>query len=387
MRRRVANSGPVVVVSFTGNSGLTDYSASFCREVAKTDEVVLLTAESIDPFFRGMGFPVEAIFRRSRHYPVDVLRFLRRIVALQPRVVLFQGPLKFPLVDALAVRYLRRRGVPVAAVVHDVVPHNERAISTAALHAYYRAFPCLIAHSEDAADRLRVAGIRASTMVVPHGRYDIFDIDSLSRADARSSLGIDGDAVVALFFGNLEERKGLGEFVAAAEKDAGATALFLAAGKDFLSASAPRSLKETIRNERVVEGLRVDSGRVPHRQVQFYFRAADVVVLPYREGSTSGVLKLAFAFGVPVLATDVGDIREQLTEGLGQVINGEATPDAIVAGVAELAGRARLQNVDVSLEWSDIAPRVMSFLRRPDSGSVEVVQSTKAHPLPPRDEG
>lgn len=364
MRRRVANSGPVVVVSFTGNSGLTDYSVSFCREVAKTDEVVLLTAESIDPFFRGMGFPVEPIFRRSRHYPVDVLRFLRRIVALQPRVVLFQGPLKFPVVDALAVRYLRRRGISVAAVVHDVVPHNERALSTAALHTYYHAFPRLIAHSEDAADRLRAAGIGASTIVVPHGRYDIFDIDNLTRADARSSLGIDEDAVVALFFGNLEERKGLGEFVAAAEMDAGDTALFLAAGKDFLPAGAPKALKEAIRGVRRVRGLRVDSGRVPHRQVQHYFRAADVVVLPYREGSTSGVLKLAFAFGIPVLATDVGDIREQLTDGLGRVIDGEATPEAIVTGVEELARRRSPVTADASLEWSNIAPKVLAFLRR-----------------------
>ena len=271
MTRQVANPGPVVVVSFTGNSGLTDYSASFCREVAKTDKVVLFTAESIDPFFRDMGFPVEAIFRRSRHYPIDVLRFLRRIVALQPQVVLFQGPLKFPFLDAIAVRYLRRRGVPVAAVVHDVVPHNERFVSTVALHAYYRVFRRLIAHSEDAAHRLRAAGVGAATLVVPHGRYDIFDIDGLTRAEARSSLGIDKDAVVALFFGNLEERKGLGEFVAAAEQDAGDTALFLAAGKDFLSAGAPKALREVIRNGRVVRGLRVDSGRVPHRQVQHYF--------------------------------------------------------------------------------------------------------------------
>lgn len=355
------DSGPIVVVCFTGNSGLTDYSVSFSRAVDPTVGVVLMTADSIDPFYRELGFPIETVFRRSRHYPIDLLRFLRRVVAMRPRVVIFQGPLKFAFLDALAVRYLRARGLRVAVVVHDVVPHHERALSTAALHFYYRAFPRLVVHSDDAVRRLRAAGIHGETLTVPHGRYDIFDVDGLTRHQARAALGIDPAQTVALFFGNLEERKGLAVFVEAAERRRDDSLLFIAAGQDFLTTQAPKGLRAAIRGERVVPGLRVDVGRVPHRDVQKYFRAADVVVLPYLEGSTSGVLKLALAFGVPVLATDVGDIAEELAGQTGWRLGSTPTPDAVLHGIETTSASARVEP-DQRLAWSTITPRVVAFL-------------------------
>ena len=45
-----------------------------------------------------------------------------------------------------------------------------------------------------------------------------------------------------------------------------------------------------------------------------YFKAADVVVLPYRYIFQSGVLSLGYSFGVPVIASDVGSLREDIVE-------------------------------------------------------------------------
>jgi glycosyltransferase involved in cell wall biosynthesis len=44
-------------------------------------------------------------------------------------------------------------------------------------------------------------------------------------------------------------------------------------------------------------------------------KAADVLVLPYKEIFQSGVLFLAYSFGLPVVATDVGSFREEIVEG------------------------------------------------------------------------
>ena len=43
-----------------------------------------------------------------------------------------------------------------------------------------------------------------------------------------------------------------------------------------------------------------------------YFEASDIVVLPYRKVSTSGVLKIAFAFKKPVMATSEGELPEMI---------------------------------------------------------------------------
>jgi glycosyltransferase involved in cell wall biosynthesis len=54
---------------------------------------------------------------------------------------------------------------------------------------------------------------------------------------------------------------------------------------------------------------------IPDDEVEVYLKAADVLVLPYKEIFQSGVLFLAYAFGLPVVATDVGSFREEIVEG------------------------------------------------------------------------
>ena len=54
---------------------------------------------------------------------------------------------------------------------------------------------------------------------------------------------------------------------------------------------------------------------IPDEEMELYFKAADVLVLPYKEIFQSGVLFLAYSFGLPVIATDVGSFREDIVEG------------------------------------------------------------------------
>ena len=57
-------------------------------------------------------------------------------------------------------------------------------------------------------------GVTAPVLVVPHGEYSIFNLDNLDRTEARTRLGsISNDEFVVLFFGHLDERKGLAEFL------------------------------------------------------------------------------------------------------------------------------------------------------------------------------
>jgi len=46
-----------------------------------------------------------------------------------------------------------------------------------------------------------------------------------------------------------------------------------------------------------------------------YFKAADLLMLPYTHIYQSGVLFLGYSFGLPVVATDVGALREEIIEG------------------------------------------------------------------------
>jgi len=66
----------------------------------------------------------------------------------------------------------------------------------------------------------------------------------------------------------------------------------------------------------------VDTGRIllraefiPDEEIEVYFKAADVLVLPYRHIFQSGILFLGYSFGLPVLAADVGSLKDDIVEG------------------------------------------------------------------------
>ena len=54
---------------------------------------------------------------------------------------------------------------------------------------------------------------------------------------------------------------------------------------------------------------------IPDSEIEVYFKAADVAVLPYTEIFQSGILFMAYAFGLPVIASDVGSFAEDIVEG------------------------------------------------------------------------
>jgi glycosyltransferase involved in cell wall biosynthesis len=56
-------------------------------------------------------------------------------------------------------------------------------------------------------------------------------------------------------------------------------------------------------------------GYIPDEEGEKYFKAADVLVLPYNHIFQSGVLFLGYSFGLPVIVTDVGSLREDIVEG------------------------------------------------------------------------
>ncbi len=71
------------------------------------------------------------------------------------------------------------------------------------------------------------------------------------------------------------------------------------------------SIREDVQRERVL--LRADF--IPDGETELYFKAADVLVLPYRHVYQSGVLFLGHSFGLPVLAADVGSLKDEIVEG------------------------------------------------------------------------
>jgi glycosyltransferase involved in cell wall biosynthesis len=144
---------------------------------------------------------------------------------------------------------------------------------------------------------------------------------------------------------------------------------FVIAGSNGISVTSPglrRRLALLMSDES--SNVVVDDRRVAFEDAQVYLALADVVVLPYREGSTSGVLKLAMAFRKPVLATNVGDIPETMEEiHNGIVVPCEDNVPHLVEGLRRIRDdwqsfKSRCESVPEKYKWETIARQYHDFL-------------------------
>jgi glycosyltransferase involved in cell wall biosynthesis len=118
-------------------------------------------------------------------------------------------------------------------------------------------------------------------------------------------------------------------------------------------------------------GVTVEARWVAEGEIAALLGSATAVVLPYTEASQSGVVPQALALGVPVVATPVGGLREQVREGAGGVLADAATPEALARAMARVlepgALRALRQAARVAgqgvLDWPGEAARLVEGVR------------------------
>jgi glycosyltransferase involved in cell wall biosynthesis len=319
------------IVCFTGNSGLTDYTVSLARELGKLTRVRVITADSIGSQFCSLNFYVKKIFRRSRHLPVDYWQLLFVLLRGGPRKIIFQSWLKFAFIDALIARFLALFGYELYVTVHDTLPHTPKWWSRRLLSFYYCSFRGLIAHSTISKSELMQMGVRSPIYVTPHGSYDLFNLSPVEKPTARRTLNLDQRPFMCLYFGHIEPRKGCFEFLQCAALGAkNEGVLYVMAGRNDLT----NSEKARLDSYRSLSNLVIRDQKIPFDQVQYYFRSADLVALPYLEGTTSGVMKLGVAFGVPIAATAVGDMADAIRNKVAiEICNG---PNGIASALCAL---------------------------------------------------
>jgi glycosyltransferase involved in cell wall biosynthesis len=79
--------------------------------------------------------------------------------------------------------------------------------------------------------------------------------------------------------------------------------------------------------------VRIVDRYVPDEEVATYFVAADLVVLPYKSATQSGIVQTAFAFGRPVVVTAVGGLPDVVSDGVTGYVVPPEDPPALAAAV------------------------------------------------------
>ncbi len=193
--------------------------------------------------------------------------------------------------------------------------------------------------------------------VIPHGHYREAYPRSCGRDRARDSLGIPCDARVFSFVGRIEPYKQIPKLASAFARLAGDDLRLVLAGKS--KARQHEAILAAI-DQRVL----YHRGFVPDAELQIYHRAADVVVLPYRELQNSGSAILALSFDVPVLVPNTPSMQElqcQVGEEWVMTYDGDLTHVTLAEALEHRpAGTAAEIS---SLNWDRLGQQTLEFYR------------------------
>jgi glycosyltransferase involved in cell wall biosynthesis len=267
------------------------------------------------------------------------LRALAASIAQKnPDVIVY--PMVHPWTPFLQ-RYLRR--IPHVITVHDATPHpglKHFASSFWERMSARRAARCVVM-SERFVKSLTERGIPAAKIdVIPHGIFSFYGTQESQRTAADSAVKS------ILFFGRITAYKGLEVLLQAFEIIEGRrknVRLDVVGAGDLKPYS--RFLDKT-RNVRVVNRWVGDS------EVGPYFQQAALAVLPYTTASQSGVIPLAASFRVPVVATTVGALSDQIQSGETGLL------------VAPNSVQELVEAIELLLDRPDLAARLGDNLSR-----------------------
>ncbi len=252
-------------------------------------------------------------------------RLIRYAWSARPKIfhILWNNKLQY-FDRTLLMLYYRLSGKRVVLTAHNVNAgqrdSNDSLLNRLTLRVQYRLADHVFVHTEAMKRELldQFALPERAVTVIPFGINNAVPTTDIAPGRARQRLGIGEAEKAILFFGNIGPYKGL-EFLVAAFQEIAARD----PGYRLIIAGRPRpgcrDYAEQIRRaidrdrsrERVVERIEY----VPDEDTELYFKAADVLVLPYTRVSQSGVLVLAYSFGLPVIAADVGSLREDVVIG------------------------------------------------------------------------
>lgn len=295
------------------------------------------------------------------HYgnPLSWRRALRRIIQFRPdAVVMTWWTFFLTPVNAWLESALRRKGIPVYFICHNVFDHEGHPLKAVCSRFVLRKASGCVVHAA-----AEVAKIESFAPAMPVLKTPLF-CSSSSRLPASPATAL-RPPLRLLFFGYIRPYKGLADLAAALPLLQSNTYELAVVGEWW---SDHKELRHALSHAPIP--VTVSDRFVTDEEKQRWFEWADAVVLPYRSATASGVVADAYNFGKPVITTAVGGIPEVVIEGKTGFLATPANPQSLAEAINRFKLAAdsgvhfspHLEAMRQSLEVSHYATKLVEFL-------------------------
>ncbi|MDR3410853.1 MAG: glycosyltransferase family 4 protein [Formivibrio sp.] len=275
--------------------------------------------------------------------------------------------------DAASVWLARLLGMKTLLTIHDVERYGTkghrllRRLTLAGASGY-------ILHSQFCLEAfLTVEGkINKPVAIIPHGHYGKSFAHVPTRAEARGLLRMPEEPCTFLFFGNSRLEKGLDLLIEACGR--------LRRRNDWrLIIAGKMKPEQQAYYAAIVQAhdpngfIRMDARFVPDEEAVAYYRAADLVVVPYRVCYESGVTIMAMTLGVAVLVSDLSPLVETIAQGRAGITFVSDNVDSLAAALVhaiehrdqlDMIGTLGQKHVECERDWEKIGAATLQFLQQ-----------------------
>jgi beta-1,4-mannosyltransferase len=279
------------------------------------------------------------------HWPEMSLNHPNKIKAFLKIIALF-----------IQIDLAKMRGIKIVWTAHNLANHEKLHPKLEAL--FWKGFLWRL----DAYISLSQAGLEAAQkchhqlktipgFVIPHNHYRGEYPDNITSQKARKELGISPEAKVLLFFGRIRAYKNVPQLLQVFKNFSDPNSVLYIAGK----AEVPGLAEDLAEQAKLDSRLQFDLDFISHDRAQLYFRAADLVVLPYREILNSGTALLSLSFDCPVLVPKrgaMGELQTLVGSEWVRTYEEDITPEEIAAALdwalnTPRTKQAPLENFDI----------------------------------------
>ncbi|MDZ4752029.1 MAG: glycosyltransferase [Flavobacteriales bacterium] len=356
--------------------GIAQFNACLLRELEKkSNEVVGVNFSRQYP---SLLFPGKTQYVNEND-PADQIPSVRLLDSINPfswwntiKFIKAQKP------DLVVVRYwtpflapalgficgkLKRSGIRVVAITDNIIPHEPRWWDRVMARYFLQGVNGFVAMTSDVERNTKDIISELPSIVKPHPFYNHFGA-RIDRLVACKSLDIPSGRKVLLFFGLIREYKGL-DILLEAFSQLDKNYHLIIAGEAY-GDFKPYQL--AIDSSPLKDNITCINRYVGDHEVPTLFSAADIVVLPYRSATQSGITAVAFHFGLPVIATNVGGLAETISDGVTGLIALKPDSNLILQKIHQFFALRRTihfeENIKRTVElhsWSGFVEALLKF--------------------------
>lgn len=305
--------------------------------------------------FRGSQCSQAGIIAKARRITQYYFKLLSYAASAQPTIFHILWNNRFELLDrTILMLYYKLLGKKVVLTAHNVNAGRrddaDTLLNRITLRIQYALSDHIFVHTEKMKGELisdfHVNAKRVT--VIPYGINNAVPTSPLTSQDAKAHLGLKPCDRVILFFGRITPYKGLDHLIAAFQRlpGHGTDYRLIVAGRpdkcDTYWAELRGRADHLVQRGQII--LRAEF--IPDEDLELYFKAADVLVLPYRDIYQSGVMFLGFSFGLPVIATEVGSLSDDIVEGCTGFLARSNRPDELADVIEAYFDSGLYKNLD-----------------------------------------